>query len=528
MSTTRAVAALAGVAALTIGVTGCGFHLPGSGSRSGPGDLPTPSARAIRSGTHTPRAPDPNEPAGNPAYATYYTQRPVWTACRQSFECSTVTVPMDWANPAGTSIGLAVMRHPAVGTKVGSLLINPGGPGASGLAALKDAATDFGRPLRGAFDLVSWDPRGVGMSHPVTCLSDQEMDAYTASDSTPDTPAEIIALQADDKKFAASCRTTPAGLIAHIDTISTAKDLDVLRAVVGDDTLNYLGFSYGTSIGAWYAQLFPGRVGRVVLDGPVDPSLNPAEAGRTQAHGFTRALDSFITTCLPSPKCPLQGTPAQAKQQVIALADRLDAQPQHTTLHRELTESLLETGLAEALYSRDLWSALAQGLHDAFAGDGTVMLQLSDLYYQRDRNGHYGPLLPSNAAISCLDTAETRTPAQIAAEAAVAKKVDPLFGDSNAWDGYGCLAWPSKGGVVPTRKLTAAGAAPILVVGTTKDPATPFEWAEALAGQLTSGVLLTREGDGHTAYGSGSTCTDTAIEDYLTQGIVPPTGTVCS
>ena len=300
----------------------------------------------------------------------------------------------------------------------------------------------------------------------------------------------------------------------------------MLRAVLGSPTLNYLGFSYGTYLGTWYAELFPQRVGRVVLDGALDPSLSTRALDREQARGFTSQVQAFIRSCLKTPRCPLRGSPAQAQKQLIQLARRVDGKPLPTRSRRPLTRSLLETGLAATMYSPQGWPYATQGLRAALKGDGTILLALADFYYQRDARGSYSNQADANTAVNCLDHAETRTIAQIDADGRALAAAYPLL-EGNGWSGLHCTQWPYRA-VVPTREVQARGAAPILVVGTTGDPATPYSWAKGLAAQLASGVLLTRRGNGHTAYTSGNRCIATAVDAFLLQGTPPAKGTICS
>jgi pimeloyl-ACP methyl ester carboxylesterase len=302
--------------------------------------------------------------------------------------------------------------------------------------------------------------------------------------------------------------------------------MDVLRAALGEKTLAYFGASYGTYIGAWYAQLFPWRVGRLALDGAVDPSLTQAQYIDGQAQGFTSALRAFISDCQSQKGCPLRGSLADGLNQIGLMVDAADESPLRTDLGRELTQNLMVTGIAQGLYDDGYDPILTTGIEKALSGDGTDLLRLADAYYQRDEKGRYGTTVTSNPAIYCLDVPEKRTPAQIETDAdALGRKYPPL-GASLGWGALGCAEWPVPA-VVPREKLAAKGAAPILVIGTTGDPATPYAWAESLASQLSSGRLLTWEGDVHTAYNRGNRCVDDAVERYLLSGALPATGTRC-
>ncbi len=484
------------------------------------------AARPSGSATAVP-SPSRPDPAADPAYAAFYGQKLAWKDCEDGFECATATVPLNWDTPAGETITLALARSAASGKKIGSLFLNPGGPGVSGIDYLRNALGEFPREVRKAYDITSWDSRGVGDSRPaITCLPNAALDDFYALDGSPDTPAEVTALTEGWAEYIAACQKNTGELLAHIDTISTVKDLDVLRALVGDERFNYLGASYGTFYGAWYAELFPWRVGRMVLDGAIDPSLDASEYATGQAKGFSGAVQAFVDDCLTRAECPLRGSREDAYAQLDRLLARVDADPLPTE-SRPLTQALLITGLTEGMYSQQLWPAVTRALTEAMSGDGSTMLLLADSYMQRDVDGSYDQLLQAFFAISCLDSGETRTLKQIEAAAAEMKADYPLLGDTFGWAGINCLGWPHKD-PVPQQKTTAPGAAPILVIGTTNDPATPYEWATALAEQLSSGHLVTRQGEGHTGYGQGSACTDKAVNAYLLRGTVPAKGLTCS
>jgi pimeloyl-ACP methyl ester carboxylesterase len=497
--------------------------LSGCTGASGSGGIPaTPLSTSLSS-------PVTTDPATSPEFARFYRQKVSWTSCGNGFECAKVTVPVDWAQPSGATIRLAVKRLPASGKKIGSMLINPGGPGVSGLSFADQARDQFGKPVRAAFDVIGWDPRGVGESAPVECFDRAQVDQYVAMDATPDTPVEVDALEAASRDLGQACVRRSGALLAHVDTLSTVKDMDVLRAMLGDSRLSYYGASYGTFIGAWYAQEFPWRVGRLVLDGAVDPSLTTDEYATGQAEGFYRGLRAFIADCQSRGDCPLRGTVDDGIAQLGQLITAADRNPLRTKdkSGRKLTESLFLVGVAMAMYLDQLWPTLVRGLNEAMQGDGTTLLTLSDLYYERDDPKAYTQTLAANAAIYCLDHPDTDTPAQAKALADTLQKKYPPQGSAMGWGVVGCSQWPIKPVLKPQR-LTAPGAAPILVVGTTGDPATPYEWAKSLASQLSSGRLLTWQGSGHTAYGQGSSCVARVVESYLVAGVVPARDTTCA
>jgi pimeloyl-ACP methyl ester carboxylesterase len=502
-----------------IGLSGCTF--PGSSDNG-------PSVAATTLPAHVVAPAGVKDPALEPDLQKYYQQTVNWTDCGDGFQCAKITVPMDWKAPTGAIIQIGINRLPAGGHKLGSMLINPGGPGASGIDYAKVARQVFGSAILRNYDIIGFDPRGIGQSDPVTCLPDSQLDAYVAADATPDNQAELDAAEAAQKRFAAACQKNTGAFLDDVDTLSTVRDMDVLRAALGDDVLSYFGASYGTYIGAWYAQTFPWRVGRMVLDGAVDPSLTSKQYVAGQSEGFARALKAYVTDCQAQSGCPLTGSVQNGLNQVGAMVDKADSTPLKTDdPKRPLTQSLMVTGIAQALYAEQLWPNLTDGLKSALKGDGSGLLQLADAYLERDNNGHFGQTISANPAIFCLDVPETRTPEQISVDAAELQRKFPPLGGTIGWGALSCAEWPLKA-VMPREKLTAKGAAPILVLGTVGDPATPYEWAQALSSQLSSGRLLTWEGTMHTAYHQGSNCIDEKVEGYLLSGVVPPVGTRCT
>lgn len=471
-------------------------------------------------------------PAATPAaLLPFYRQKLAWRSCDGTFQCTTFKVPLDYAHPGAGDLTLAVARRRATGagaTHQGSLLLNPGGPGGSGVGYLEAIASTFAPPVRAAYDLVGMDPRGVGRSNPVQCLTGPRMDAYAATDVTPDTPAEVSALVREDREFTAGCEQRSGRILPHVDTIAAARDMDVLRALLGDDKLHYLGKSYGTFLGATYAGLFPSRVGRMVLDGALDPSLDARKAALGQAAGFEIAWSAFARDCVTRSDCPFGRNVTEAGNRLDGLFRSIDRTPLATGSSRRLTEALAITGVIQAMYADFLWPQLRTAVKQAQHGDGAGLLTLADSYYDRRSDGKYDNLMDANMAVNCLDSATPFTnPQQIQQAVAEFTRVSPHFGRAMAWMSLTCAYWPVKPSAGP-HTIAAAGAAPIVVVGTTRDPATPYVWAKALAGQLSSGRLLTFKGDGHTVYGGRNDCIDTAVNTYLLAGRPPQNGKVCS
>jgi pimeloyl-ACP methyl ester carboxylesterase len=461
----------------------------------------------------------------------FYEQRLTWEPCAESrsFECTTLEVPLDYAKPDAESIELAVLRLRAKDpdARLGSLVVNPGGPGGSGVEYAAAAPFVITRPVLQRYDIVGFDPRGVGRSAPVDCVTDKEMDAYLAADGSPDTAAEQQALARISRSFAGGCRTRTGALLGHVSTVDAARDMDILRSALGDNELTYLGKSYGTFLGATYAELFPKRAGRLVLDGAIDPTLSARDLGLEQAKGFEVALRAFIDDCVQREDCPLGSNVEDAYATLDGMLADIDRKPLPAGGGRRLTQALALTGIVMPLYVKEYWPRLRSALAAALDGDGSRLLGMADEYAERGPDGHYR----SNSgeailAVNCLDRPDLRSVADAVREEPAFTKASPRFGPFILWGSLTCAEWPVK----PTGKphaIRAKGSKPILVVGTTRDPATPYDWSKRLASQLSAGVLLSRDGDGHTAYMQGNTCIDRAVDGFLLQGRVPKDGLEC-
>ncbi|MEV0386329.1 alpha/beta hydrolase [Nonomuraea sp. NPDC050643] len=490
---------------------------------------------------------------------------------------------------------LAVIRLPASGEgRIGSLVVNPGGPGISGVEYARAARVMLGEEIRERFDIVGFDPRGVGGSAPVECLSDQELEDFVALDASPDSAEERADLEAGARGFAEGCRGRSGRLLPYLGTVDVARDLELLRQGLGDQRLTYLGKSYGTFLGAVYADLFPGRVRALVLDGALDPAVSRARLNVDQAVGFERALRAYVGQCFMEGGCPFKSRDVEgAMAEVSDLLRRTDERPLRGDGGargvgdgvsgggdgvrgagggvgegdggelkggddvrgagggvreggggvlaggdgvrdavdglwgvggvREVTQSLATLGLLTPLYSRDSWPELTETLRRAFRGDGSLLLHNADQLTGRNDDGTYSNQTEANMAIGCVDGTY---PVAYGKAASAASARAPRFGPYIMWSSLPCAYWPVPATFNP-RPLTAKGAPPILVIGTKRDPATPYRWARALAGELESGVLLGFEGDGHTAYFNGSGCVDEVVERYLVTGAVPEDGAVC-
>ncbi len=466
--------------------------------------------------------------AGPSTLAGYYAQRLNWHPCDNGFQCATLVVPFDYGRPGWRRFTLPVIKLPASdpSRRIGALVTNPGGPGGSGVQYVLGARSEFPAAVRARFDIVGFDPRGVGGSVPALhCLTGPQLDKYLAVNDEPADAAQLTAVIDASKQYVARCEQNSGALLPYVGTRDAARDMDVLRAALGETKLTYLGKSYGTYLGTWYAQLFPHRVRALVLDGAVDPDTTSIEEDVTQAEGFSVAFGSFVAWCVKAGNCPVSAGDAVARVQ--GLIARAAAAPLADKLNdgQVADGAVLLTGVASALYSTAYWPDLRIGLTDAFAGDGTVIVELANLLWERNPNGTYSNLADADTSIGCLDRPWPRSLAAWQSAAATAARAAPLFGASFVWGSLACAYWPVPG--YPLPRIRAAGAPPILVVGTLRDPATPYRWAQALAGDLSSGVLLGWNGDGHTAYGEGSACVDTIVNAYLINLTVPRSGIVC-
>jgi pimeloyl-ACP methyl ester carboxylesterase len=497
-------------------------------------------ATALAAGCSGPQAPSTSSNAGTGSptpvagvaadLQPFYMQTLHWQGCGNSFQCSTLTVPMDYENPASKSLHLAVIRLPAGDRKkrIGSLVINPGGPGGSGVDYARAASQVISGDVRDRYDVVGFDPRGVGRSDPVRCLSNAETDAFYAADPTPTTPQQIAQWVAVSKGFADKCGSRVGDELRFIGTRDAAHDLDILKSALGDQKLYYLGKSYGTQLGATYADEFPTHIGRMVLDGVIDPALTAEQINLGQAKGFELATRSFLADCVRQSDCPLGPDVDGGMTQLRDFLSSLSSNPLRTKdVHRQLTEGLGAYGVVQAMYSKRLWSSLRIALTQARSGDGSGLLALADQYAQREPNGQYdGNLNDAFYAVTCVDRPQTGGLAQIEKDVTEFERAAPLWGSFLAWNALPCAYWPDPPTGEP-RPVSAPGSGPILVVGTTRDPATPYQWAESLAKELSDGHLLTYNGDGHTAYRQGSNCVDGVVDAYLLRGTVPAGGKRC-
>ncbi len=441
------------------------------------------------------------------------TQEVVWTPCEGSFECAEIAAPLDWLNPTDNFITLAMMRDTAASSKP-AIFVNPGGPGVSAIKWMREGYDSIGSAdLRSSFQLVAFDPRGVGESSAVSCSSVEKKDeVYYGQSPYPFGSEEDIAYSRKVlSEFAISCQETGFD-VAYFNTQQAARDLELMRELVGGEKLDYLGFSYGTLLGSTYAALFPDKVGHLVLDGAIDPLMSETEMLLDQVSGFDKAFRAYLDDCIGRDECPFKGSVDQALVVVADFLKKLETTPVQTQVDRKLTITSALSGIFAALYSKDSWQYLTQAFQEALAGDGTTMLLLADYYNDRDvTDGYMSNLNEANLAISCADS-------RISDQEALGLNDDFLvasevFGKYFAYPSLSCESWPEGKSMVKldfTQKLASAP----LVIGTTGDPATPYEQAVALSELLDGAVLLTFEGEGHTAYGS-NVCVDAIVEAYF-------------
>ncbi len=499
---------------MVAGLSGCGL------TDDDPDGSPTPS-------------PSTTGASSQRTLADFYAQTLTWSRCQSSFECATIEVPLDYDDPGAGQVSVDLIRLKARNAR-GSLLLNPGGPGGSGIEYARAARFVLTDAVVDAYDIVGFDPRGVVGSDPVECVTDAQLDALIAADGTPDDAQEIADLEAQSQTLGVGCKEHSPAIAAHMDTVSAAKDMDLIRAALGDDRLNLLGKSYGTFLGATYAGLFPERVGRMVLDGALPSDLNSDEVTLGQAKAFDLVLQRFVADCQRRSDCPLPtGSVEQGVQRVADFLKGLDADPLPGVGDRELNESLGTYAILSYLYFPPTdWDLLRSGLRAAFEGDGSVLMDMMDDRVSRSPNGTY----QDNGneafyAVSCLDRPAVGDADHAAGLAREWVKEAPVFGPYLAWGNLPCWQWPFGAGTAQAagepKAITAPGAAPILVVSTKYDPATPYEWGVKVADQLESAALLSYDGDGHTAYVTGSQCIDILVDAYLLEGALPAVGTVC-
>lgn len=447
-----------------------------------------------------------------------------WRPCDDA-ECATLDVPLDDTVVGGPTIGLALIRYRARDPehRIGSLLVNPGGPGASGVEFVAAVGTSLPAELQDRFDIVGFDPRGVGQSAGVDCTDD--LDPFFSLDFSPADQQARDELLAGAKALVAECEAADGAILPYLTTDRAARDLDRIRAALGDEQLTYLGYSYGTYLGSWYAEQFPDRVRALALDGAVDPALDATEIQVQQAVGFERALDLFLRGCARDDGCAFHngGHPGEAYDRLRA---SVAGSPIPAEDDRSLNDTRFDIGVLQLLYSgRESWQTLAEALTDAADGDGTALLDVADTYTGRIDEGRYDDVTESFLAIGCADGPPVGGVEGLRAIEELAAAAAPRVGRAVVNNSFPCAVWPVE--AAAPAPLHARGAPPMLVLGTRDDPATPLAWAKGLARQLDEGVLVTAGGERHTAFGVGNACIDGIVVRYLVSLDVPRDPTRC-
>ena len=515
--------------ALVLALAGCSSTGPDSGSDG----ADTAQGTQGSQGTQEATAP----PQGQEALAPYYTQQLQWGACdgvsgaMEGAKCAWLEVPIDYANPGAGDTRLRMLKVPATGQKTASLLVNPGGPGGSAVDYANMSDFVVSSDVRRSHDIVGVDPRGVGHSDPIVCIDPPQLDEMLGMNPIPTDETQFQALQQTSQRFGQACQQKYPQLLPHVSTVDAAKDMDVARAALGDEQLSFLGKSYGTFLGATYAGLFPQRVGRLVLDGALAPDLTNEQMNLGQAVGFETATKAYVQSCTSQGNCPLGSDVDAGMNALRQMLSRLATQPLPVTGDvrvTKLTAGWANLGLARAMYDESSWDALTDALRAVNRGDGTLLFDLAQEYADRSNDGNYpGNMMQVISAVNCLDRgSQPQSFQQLQQVAQRFAQQAPTWGPFMAYGSMTCDYWPVPATGKP-EKITAAGAAPIVVVGTTRDPATPYEWAVQLADQLESGRLVTYDGDGHTAYMRSNDCIDKAVDNYLINGTPPDDGLKC-
>lgn len=436
-----------------------------------------------------------------------------WKSCGDNLQCTTFKVPMDYNAIDANTFTLFVSRYLAKDKKnrIGTLFVNPGGPGGSAVDYARAAPQVVSSAITSQYDVLGFDPRGVGQSQPTRCLTDKEEDNYIATDTTVYTKNDLNTLLAQAKYFAAACAKAAGPKIGHYGSVEAAKDMDLLRTLLKEPKLNYLGKSYGSYLGTLYAALFPTKVGKFILDGGIDPNATNAEQNLIQSKAFENALIDFT-----------KKYKTYSQQDVVKFLDSLHAKPLALPNGRKLSSSIAIVGIAATLYDNKTgWPNLATALDAAIKENNPrPLFDLADSYNSRDAAGHYTNENDISQIIGCLDLTETRSVAQMTADGKQLKAEAPIFGPYLTYAGLACKYWKHKASPKPA--MTSIKTTPIIVIGVTKDPATPYAWSQKLSKIFVGSTLITFNGEGHTGHNRGSKCVDSVVDRYLLGGKAGP------
>jgi len=451
--------------------------------------------------------------------ATLQSQTLSWKPCDNGFQCAQFKVPVDYSHIDSNTITIQVIKHVAndPAKRIGSLIMNPGGPGGSAIQYVMSADYIVSKSIEDLYDLIGFDPRGVNLSDPIRCLTDKQEDFFLGGDGSVQNAADKSSAIAAAKLMATSCAKAAGSKLGHYSTLDSARDMELLRILLKEPKLNYIGKSYGTFLGTLYAALYPKTTGRIVLDGAVDPNVSVRDQNLAQAVGFDTALKSFVAA-----------NPQYSIKEIQDFLQMSRTKPLLSIQLRPLSESLAVTAIAASLYDpssgwQDLKFALAQALNHK---NPNGLFDLVDSYNNRDGSGHYDSNQTDIAEIiSCLDFSDPRTLAQVDADAKNFSAAAPIFGPYLAYSGLPCMYWQAKPVVEPN--LTHLATNPLLIIGTTRDPATPYKWAQGLHKDLLNSTLITLNGDGHTGANRGSSCVDNAMNSYLLTGKPPVHDITC-
>ncbi len=488
-------------AAMVFALVGCGVNLGSSGSSSDQSQL-----------------------------GKFYGQSLTWTACEGELQCASFDAPLNYAEPDGSTVTIKMLKSPAKDPtkRLGSLVVNPGGPGGSGYEFAQYASGTISPAVMAQYDVVGFDPRGVARSTPIKCLDGPETDKFISTLGAPANAEQQRRVEQVSKGLGTNCQAKSPALTPQIGTVAAARDLDILRNLLREEQLNFLGISYGTFLGLTYADLFSDRVGKFVLDGVIDPALSNSELARGQADGFQVELSRFIADCPAHPDCPLPAEKSAGLAKINSWLASIAMSPIRAEPDRPLNRPLAVNGIVSSLYSEDDgWPQLRVALAAGFQGNGKPMLEMVDSFTGRQADGSYRDnAIDALYGITCLDRPDHDDAAATEELATDWSRTAPTFGPELAWGNLPCSTWPAPATLDP-HPVTVSTAQPVLLIGTRYDPATPYVWAESVSKQLPNNRLLTYEDDGHTGYGDNS-CVNAAVDGFLITGQPPATGATCT